>query len=90
MTEHSTREKLQIIRANILADAVRRAVAWLLFAAIVAGLVLPLAWHAFRAAGLVCGLAVLALCMALVWQLKPAGRSYGAQVREIGARYPRE
>lgn len=89
MAEPTISEKLQILRAHILADTIARAVRWACFLAIVCGLVLPLAWGAVRHAGIVCGLAVLGLCLALCWHVKPQGRSARAQVREIERRYPR-
>lgn len=89
MTEPSLREKRETLRANILADSVARAVRWIAFAAIVCGLVLPLAWGALRAHGFVSGAVVLALCLALCWHVKPQGRSAAAQARDIAARYPR-
>lgn len=79
-----------IIAANILADRVQRAAAWCAWLAIMAGLVVPLAWNAWRERGIVAGLVVLALCAALAWHVKPAGRSYAAQCRDIDARFPLE
>lgn len=79
-----------IIAANILADRVQRAAAWLAWLGIMGGLVAPLAWNACRERGIVAGLVVLALCAALAWHVKPAGRSYAAQCRDIDARYPPE
>ena len=90
MTEPTLNEKAQILRAGILADSMTRAVRWCAFAAIVAGLALPLAWEAFRAHGVASGLVVLALVLALCWHVKPQGRSAAAQAREIAARYPSE
>ena len=87
MTEPTTREKLAAIRANIFADSMTRAVRWCAFAAIVCAGALPLAWGAFRAHGIVSGLAVLALVLALCWHVKPHGRSLAAQAREIEARF---
>lgn len=87
MSEPSLAEKVQTLRANIFADSVTRAVRWCCFAAIVCTGVLPLAWGAFRAHGLVSGLIVLALVLALCWHVKPEGRSLRAQAREIEARY---
>ena len=80
-------EKREILRAGILADTLARAVRWLCFAAIVCAGALPLAWGAFRAHGIVSGLAVLALVLALCWHVKPQGRSAAAQAREIEARF---
>lgn len=87
MTEPTLNEKAQILRAGILADSVTRAVRWCCFAAIVCAGALPLAWGAFRAHGIVSGLAVLALVLALCWHVKPHGRSLAAQAREIEARF---
>ena len=87
MAEPTISEKLQILRAHILADTIARGVRWACFLAIVCGLVLPLAWGALRAHGIVPGLAVLALCLALCWHVKPHGRSLRAQAREIEARF---
>lgn len=87
MAEPTISEKLQILRANIFADTIARGVRWACFLAIVCGLVLPLAWGALRAHGIVSGLAVLALCLALCWHVKPQGRSARAQAREIEARF---
>lgn len=79
-----------IIRANILADRVQRAAAWLVWCGIMAGLVVPLAFNAWRERGMVAGLVVLFLCAALAWHVKPAGRSYAAQCRDIDARFNSE
>ena len=87
MTELSIHEKARTVRANILADSIARAVQWLCFAAIVFAFVLPLAWGAMRAHGIVPGLAVMALCLALAWHVKPQGRSAAAQCRDLEARY---
>ena len=87
MTEPSLQEKRETLRANILADSMACAVRWIAFAAIVCGLVLPLAWGALRAHGLLPALVVLALCLALCWHVKPHGRSLAAQAREIEARF---
>lgn len=89
MTEPTLNEKRATLRAYILADRVTRAVRWAAFLAIVRGLVLPLAWGALRHAGIVCGFAVLALCLALCWHVKPQGRSAAARCREMEARYLR-
>lgn len=83
MKKQTLNEQAETIRANIWADAVVRAVRWIAWAAILAGLVLPLAYDAWRASGPLVGLVVLALCMALCWNVKPSGSSYGARVREI-------
>ena len=90
MKKPDLNETRQEIRANIFADAVVRGVRWLCFAGIVCGLVLPLAWHAFKSAGALVGLVVLALALAMAWTVKPQGASYGRQCREIEARYPPE
>lgn len=90
MTKPGLDEKRETLRAGILADTIARAVAWACFAAIVGGLALPVAWGAFRAHGVLSGLAVLALLLALCWHVKPHGRSLRAQAREIEARYPRD
>lgn len=91
MTEPTTREKLAAIRANIFADAVVRAVRWLAWAAILCAIVLPLAFDAWREAGPLAGLVVLALCLALCWHVKPEGASYRARCRDIDReRWPRE
>ena len=87
MAELSIHEKAQTVRANILADAIARAVCWVCFAGIVAGIAAPLAWNACREAGFVPGVAVFALCVSLAWHVKPHGRSAAAQCREIEARY---
>jgi hypothetical protein len=88
--EQTTREKLKIIRANILADAIVRAVRWACFTAIVCGIAAPLAFDAWQANGIAAGLAVLALCVAMAWGVKPTGRSYGAQCRDVDERHPLE
>ena len=80
-------EKREILRAGILADRIERGARWLCFAAIVCAGALPLAWGAFRAHGLISGLVVLALVLALCWHVKPEGRSLRAQVQEIEARF---
>ena len=90
MTEPTLNEKAQILRAGILADSITRAFRWCAFAAIVCAGALPLAWGAFRAHGLISGLVVLVLVLALCWHVKPQGRSAAAQAREIAARYPSE
>ena len=87
MTKPDLIEKRETLRAGILADSVTRTVRWCAFAAIVAGLALPLAWGAFQAHGIASGLAVLALLLALCWHVKPHGRSLRAQAREIEARF---
>jgi hypothetical protein len=87
MTEPSLTEKAATVRANILADTMARAVRWLCFVAIVGGLAAPLAWGAMRERGIVPGLVVMALCVALAWHVKPQGRSAAAQCRELEARY---
>lgn len=87
MAEATIHEKAQTVRANILADTIARAVRWVCFAGIVAGIAAPLAWNACKSAGFVPGLAVFALCVALAWHVKPQGRSAAAQCREIAARY---
>ena len=87
MTEPTLNEKAQILRAGILADRIERGARWLCFAAIACAGALPLAWGAFRAHGIVSGLAVLALVLALCWHVKPHGRSLAAQAREIEARF---
>lgn len=84
MTEQ---EKRETIRANILADRITRAVQWAAFAAILFALVLPLAVQAWRAAGAVAALVVLALGMACTWHIKPHGKSYAAKCRLIDARH---
>lgn len=89
MAKPSLSESRETLRAGIFADTVARAVRWACFLTIVCGLVLPLAWGAFRHAGAIVGLVVLALCLALCWHVKPHGRSVRAQAREIEARYPR-
>lgn len=91
MKKPDLNEQAQTIRANVFADALVRAVQWLCFAAIVCGLIVPLAWLAYRSAGVLVGLVVLALALAMAWHVKPSGRSYGARVREIEREhYPKE
>ena len=89
MTKPDLIEKRETLRAGILADSVTRAVRWCCFAAIVCAGALPLAWGAFRAHGLISGLVVLALVLALCWHVKPHGRSLAAQALEVERRYPR-
>lgn len=84
MTDHEKRES---IRANILADRLVRGVQWVAFAAILIALVLPLALAAWRSAGVVAALVVLALGVACTWHVRPHGRSYAAKCREIDARF---
>lgn len=87
MKSPTPKDNAETIRANIWADAVVRAVRWVAWAAILCGLAVPLAFDAWREAGVIPGLVVLALCLALCWHVKPSGRSYGAQVREIERDY---
>lgn len=87
MTRPTLAESREILRANIFADTIMRGGRWVCFLATACGLVLPLAWGALRAHGIVSGLAVLALCLALCWHIKPQGRSAAAQAREIEARF---
>lgn len=91
MAELSTREKAETVRARILADRIARGAQWSLFVAIVCGLAAPLAIEAWRERGALACLVTFALCVGLAWQVKPHGRSYAAQAREIDrAVYPRE
>ena len=83
-------ETAATIRANILADRVQRAAAWLAWLAIMGGIVAPLVCNAWRERGFIAAAVVCALCGALAWHVKPAGRSYAAQCRDIDARYPKE
>ena len=80
-------EKREALRAGILADRIERGARWLCFVATVCAGALPLAWRAFQAHGLISGLVVLALVLALCWHVKPHGRSLAAQAREIEARF---
>lgn len=80
-------EKRETIRANILADRITRLVQWLAFLAILGGLVLPLAAAAWKEAGVVASLVVLALGLACTWHVRPHGRSYAAQVAAIEMRH---
>lgn len=87
MKSTDPKDTRQTIARNIAADAIVRAVQWLCFTAIVAGMGAPLAWDAVRERGVMAGLAVFALVVMLAWSVRPHGRSYGAQVREIERDY---
>lgn len=80
-------EKRKIIRANIIADSLIRLVQWVAFLAILGALVLPLAWAAWHKAGIITAAVVLALGVTCTWHVRPHGRSYAAQVRDIEARH---
>ena len=90
MTKQSLHEKQESIRANVFVDRAWRAARWVAFALLLICLVGPLVWRAYVDAGLAVACAVLLLCMALCWHVKPQGRSYGARVADIERRYPKE
>lgn len=87
MKSTDQKDPRQTIALNIAADAIVRAVRWVCFTAIVAGMGAPLAWDAVRERGIVCGAVVFALVVMLAWSVRPQGRSYGARVREIERDY---
>lgn len=84
----SEKETRDAIARNVRADYLVRGVAWILWGALVAFLVLPLAWLAFLECGAVVGLVILALLLGTTWHVKPHGKSYAARVRDIGRDYP--
>lgn len=84
----SDKEMRASIARNVTADYLVRGVAWACWLALVAFLVLPLAWLAFLECGAVVALVILALLLGTTWHVKPQGKSYAARVREIGRGFP--
>lgn len=78
------------IHANIAADRLRRCFAWICWAVIVLGLVLPMVYTAWRECGALVACIIAALLLLLVDHVRPHGKSYAAQCREVDAHYPKE
>lgn len=86
----SDKEMRAAIASHLVLDRIVRGARWLLWLALVFGLVLPLAWLAYKQAGAVVALVMLALLGGLTWEVKPQGPSYARRCRDVAARYPVE
>jgi hypothetical protein len=78
----------ETIARRVRADYLVRLASWLLWGALVVFLVLPFAWLAYKQAGALVALLVLALMLGMTWRIKPQGQSYGARMRAIGREFP--
>lgn len=78
----------QSLRAHILADAIARGIRWVLWLALVLGIVAPLVVAAWQEVGALSALIIAGLLLGCCAHVMPQGRSVGARVREIAREYP--